>query len=129
MLSHNVGFQKLVRVIAHLHSMGGDMSAYDRWSSRYREDTMSRLSHCCRDRAVEDFVSRYADSLADEVLRLLTADTIEDALEAPIDCMEELVAQAESLAQAVVRSDSMSAVDHGAVDPQPDTPEDYAQAA
>lgn len=94
MARNNAGLQRLVALKDHLFSMKGNCPAFDIWHEQRWETIEEALDRWCRDSAMNQFIDKYADSLADDLFDLLNTCDVSVAADAAMDIMEELFAQA-----------------------------------
>ena len=127
----NAGLNALLHHTRHVLSGCVDTGIYDSWRARRWEYVVGRLSELSTNEEVASFISSYADSLAQDLLNLPNTAEAEEAAGAAAEYFEELLTQAEFVAETTSRgAEKCGPVPEQAYpDLDIDPPSDWAMAA
>lgn len=100
MLKSNSGFQALKSLVDHIRRLGEEATICQEWYDDRWGTIEAEMTRLVQNSVVDTFVNGYAASLVDVISDLLEAGEFAEAAGASIDFGEELLAQAEAVADA-----------------------------
>lgn len=103
MLTDNAGYLKFASVVNHILLTGDPTPVFEDWCAHRWSQVSEELNGLCQNRSTDAFVHEYADTLVEDLLRLLQINAESAREAAPINAAETLLAQARLYAETEAR--------------------------